>query len=535
MRCTGWRENRSIRRKSEYKPLDCQKFRQQQRQILSELKQPGIPDSEDCENPIDAFLEIRYQERKVQPEEKCDDATFLRRAYLDAIGLLPAEDELQGFLQDTSSDKREKLIDYLLNNRQPYAEHWMTFWNDLLRNDEQTNIDGLRQPITRWLYDSLLSNKPYDQLVMEILNPDPNGPTGFLNGVQWRGRINASQRPVIQAAQSISQVMLATPMKCASCHDHFTKEWKLQDTYGLAAAFSEEGKLEMYRCDKPLGEFAEAGFPFEGLGEISRDADVYTRREQAALMVVSPKNPRFAKTMVNRLWHKLIGVGLFEPVDDLDYGSNYPELLDWLAYDFMAHDYDLKHTLRLIMTSDLYSRKAQQSKSLVDYDPDYAAPKIRRLQSEQFLDGIYRVTEYHPNIQTMNVDVDNTNLRAWRDKKPTLLAMALGRPTREQVTSERVDEATVLQMLEMVNGNTFAELLKNAAQYITSEDSSLPGHAEALVAKLVRRAYSREITADEKKFLLEMLAPNDKGHFATEHLEDVLWVIFMSPEFQFIH
>ena len=78
-------------------------------------------------------------------------------------------------------------------------------------------------------------------------------------------------------------------MKCASCHDHFTKEWKLQDTYGLAAAFSEEGKLEMYRCDKPLGEFAEAGFPFEGLGEISRDADVYTRREQAALMVVSPK------------------------------------------------------------------------------------------------------------------------------------------------------------------------------------------------------------------------------------------------------
>src|SRR5690606_30327157 len=136
--------------------------------------------------------------------EKCDDATFLRRAYLDAIGLLPAEDELQGFLQDTSSDKREKLIDYLLNNRQPYAEHWMTFCNDLLRNDEQTNIDGLRQPVTSWLYVSLLPTKPYDQLLMDILKPDPDGPTGFLDGVQWRGRINARQRPVIQAAQSIS-------------------------------------------------------------------------------------------------------------------------------------------------------------------------------------------------------------------------------------------------------------------------------------------------------------------------------------------
>jgi hypothetical protein len=115
-------------------------------------------------------------------------------------------EQLEQFLHDTGPEKRQKLVDALLADKQGYAEHWMTFWNDLLRNDEQTNIDGLRKPVTPWLYKSLLDNKPLDLFVAELLNPGRDGPDGYLKGVNWRGRVNASQTPPVQAAQNVSQV-----------------------------------------------------------------------------------------------------------------------------------------------------------------------------------------------------------------------------------------------------------------------------------------------------------------------------------------
>src|SRR5205823_11737329 len=134
------------------------------------------------------------------------DPIFARRVYLDVIGLLPTIEQLSRFERDPSPDKRAQLVDALLADKQAYAEHWMTFWNDLLRNDEQTNIDGLRKPITPWLYRSLLENKPIDLLVAELLNPGKEGPDGYLKGVNWRGQINASQTPPVQAAQNVSPV-----------------------------------------------------------------------------------------------------------------------------------------------------------------------------------------------------------------------------------------------------------------------------------------------------------------------------------------
>lgn len=519
-----------------YSVPDWNSFRDHQNTILAELPKPETP-SLDAEsgNPINALLSEWYAKRNITPDECSEDAVFIRRAYLDAIGLLPSVDDLRGFLNDLSPDKRDRLVDSLLLNRQAYAEHWMTFWSDLLRNDEQTNIDGLRQPLTQWLYDSLLSNKPYDVMVMEMLNPAPDGPNGFLNGVQWRGRINASQRPVIQAAQSISQVFLSTPMKCASCHNHFTKQWTLADTYGLAASFSEEGELEMYRCDKPTGEVAKASFPFKELGEIDPNADVYERRNQAAEMVVSPKNPRFARAVVNRLWQRLMGRGLFEPVDDLDNPAIYPELLDWLAYDFMEHGFDLKHTLRLIMTSEAYQSQALTAKSSVVTTPTYAAPSVRRMQSEQFLDAILQVTGYVPKPKLVRASVDNHFIRAWRHRVPSTLATSLGRPNREQTTTVREQEATVLQMLEMVNGEYFTQLLRDASKHMLKGQKDDPVQVESLVNTLFQRAYSREPASEELAMFAGMLKPEEKKKaIDPEVLEDALWILFMNPEFSYI-
>src|SRR5262249_8651310 len=156
-----------------------------------------------------------------------------------------------------------------------------------------------------------------DLLIGELLNPGKHGPDGYLKGVNWRGRGNASQSPPMQAAQNVSPVFLSSSLKCASCHNSFINELKLEQAYGLASFFSPEN-LEMHRCDKPTGKIVAPKFLFAGLGDIPSVADLETRHRAIAEMVTRPKNSRFAKTLVNRLWKRLLGIGLFEPVDDFD-------------------------------------------------------------------------------------------------------------------------------------------------------------------------------------------------------------------------
>src|SRR5262245_38659908 len=205
------------------------------------------------DHPIDRILDAYYAEHKVRPPEPLDDVAFARRVYLDVIGLLPAPDELNAFLGDAAPDKRARLVRRLLDDNRGYAEHWLTFWNDVLRNDYQGTgyIDGGRKQITGWLYKSLLENKPYDQFVRELISPSPES-EGFINGIKWRGNVNASQVRELQFSQNVSQVFFGINMKCASCHDSFIDTWKLDDAYALAAVIADK-QLGIYRCDKPTG------------------------------------------------------------------------------------------------------------------------------------------------------------------------------------------------------------------------------------------------------------------------------------------
>src|SRR5262249_3812033 len=181
---------------------------------------------------------------------------------------------------------------------------------------------------------------------------------------------------------------------------------------------------------------------------ITADADQSTRHQAVAQMVTRPKDPRFAKTIVNRFWKRLLGRGLFEPVDNFDNNPEHSELLEWLAYDFMSHDYDAKHTLRQILLSRVYQLPVARPQPLkVKEVPVLVGPVERRLTSEQYLDAIAQVTGYWPKTALMKVAVPDPHIRAWRHKKPDALATALGRPNREQVCTERNQESTVLQAL----------------------------------------------------------------------------------------
>jgi hypothetical protein len=423
-----------------------------------------------AENPVDRFINAYFKKNQIQPPKLVGDGLFARRVAFDIAGYPLTPEELQAFEAEKTPDKRQRLIDKLLENRQAYAENWITYWNDLLRNDEGVIYHGERKSITQWLFNALTKNQPFDQMVRDLLDPGTNAPSeGFLTGVTWRGVISASQTAPMQAAQNAAQVFLGINIKCAACHDSFINRWKLQDTYGLANMFAEE-RLELVRCDVPLGTKAEVKFPYLQT-KVSFGEELASRRKAAADWFVHPDNGRFARTIVNRYWKQLLGRGIVEPADDMDVLPWDEDLLDWLASDFVANGYDLKHLMRRIMTSRAYQFESaiekEQPKSYV-----FRGPRLRRLSAEQFGDTISAVSGSW-RVNSPRMETFATYTREWRLKSDPL-SRALGRPIRDQVYTERSTEATTLQALELTNGPLLSERLERAAKKLVGEWKPAP-------------------------------------------------------------
>jgi hypothetical protein len=223
-----------------------------------------------------------------------------------------------------------------------------------------------------------------------LINPVSDS-EGFSKGIVWRGVVNASQTPQMQAAQNISQVFMGVNLKCASCHDSFINDWTLTDSYGLASVYH-DGPLEIFTCDKPTGKKSAARFIYPELGDIDPTADKPARLERLAEIMTCDKNGRLARTIVNRLWAKCFGRGLVEPVDDMEQPAWNPDLLDWLAEDLTAHHYDLRHTLERILTSQAYQLPAVSLSEQASKDFVFRGPGVRRLTAEQFRDALGQLT-----------------------------------------------------------------------------------------------------------------------------------------------
>ena len=564
---------------AEAQPESTSLWRLRVRRELAQLKPPAPPPA--TGNPVDAFLAAWWKKNGVTPPPLCDDRTYLRRASLDLNGLLPNERELDAFLADRRPDKRERLVGELLANRQAYAEHWMTFWNDLLRNDELQLIEVNRRTITPWLLQSLLDNKPYDEFTAELIGPAINGPVGFIQGVEWKFATSASETPPMQAARSVAQVFQGVNLKCASCHDSFTGPRKLDEAWNMAACFSEK-PLEPQRCDKPTGRTATPKFLFAEVGDVPADLPMEMRREAVAMLVTRPRNPRFAKVIVNRLFRQLFGQGIVETVDDLDGQTGFcPELLDYLAFDLMKHDYDLKRTLRLLATSKAYqsvavhgsvanktrdegesliapprakvtqgdspilapqdnitvgSQKSGQSPApqKLGQSP-FAGPRRKRMTAEQFADALATVTGYWPKPELVPAEQAAEAPRAWRHRTPDALATALGRPSRDVINSLRPEAATVLQSLELINGEVLQERLTKGAERLLAGPLGREPDINKVVNTICRRAYSRDATpAEIEQGRMLLGTPQDGPAKRRAGWEDFLWLIVVRGEFQYI-
>ncbi|HUY89853.1 MAG TPA: DUF1549 domain-containing protein [Pirellulales bacterium] len=367
-------------------------------------RRPDLPPAVDGRtNPVDRIIDAYLAERKLPRPEAVDDGAFARRAYLDLIGLLPTPEELQAFVDDrgsnnSGSDKRTRLVQELLARDVDYAEHWLTFWNDLLRNDYTGAgfITGGRKQISKWLYEALVTNKPYDQFARELIAPPTPESAGFGEGIRWRGDVSAGQTVEIQFAQSVGQALLGINLKCASCHDSFIDRWKLEESYGLAAVFATR-PLEIHRCDKPIGKQAVAGWLFPELGQVDPAAPQPERLKQLAALMTHPENGRFTRTIVNRLWQRLMGRGIVHPVDAMQSEPWSADLLDELAVYLADSGYDLKQTIELIATSQAYQSQVEAAPQGADEQSYvYRGPRGKRMTAEQFVDAVWQLTGQAP-------------------------------------------------------------------------------------------------------------------------------------------
>ena len=355
---------------------------------------PAAVDGRD--HPVDRLMDAYLKKQNLPRAEPASDSTFLRRAHLDLIGLLPSQEEVEAFLKEASPDKRARLVKSLLARDVDYTEHWLTFWNDLLRNDYGGTgfITGGRKQISKWLYEALVTNKPFDQFARELIAPPSDESRGFIDGIKWRGEVSAGQTVEIQFAQSLGQSFLGINLKCASCHDSFIDRWKLDEAYGLAAIYAEQ-PLEVHRCDKPVGRTAQAAWLFPELGNVDPQAPRAKRLGQLAALMTHPENGRFTRTLVNRLWHRLMGHGIVHPLDAMQSEPWSTDLLDYLAHHFQQNGYDLKKTLEHIATSQTYQAR---SEILSDADSAFAfkGPRAKRLSAEQFVDAVWQLTGTAP-------------------------------------------------------------------------------------------------------------------------------------------
>ena len=533
-------------------------------------RRPVLPAPADGrEHPIDRLLDHYFVEQNVPRPRPLGDAQFLRRVYYDLVGLPPPPAKLAEFLADGSSDKRAVVVEELLDNREAYATHWLTFWNDLLRNaySGPGYLEGGRRQITGWLYQSLYDNAPYDQFVRELISPTAES-AGFISGIKWRGDVNASQTPEIQFAQNVSQVFLGINMKCASCHDSFVDHWTLAETYNLAGIYA-ESPLELHRCDQPTGNFAAAAWIFPELGEIDAEAPQKVRLTQLAGLMTHPQNGRLQRTIVNRLWHRLMGRGIVHPVDAMHAEPWSEDLLDFLAVALVDEQYDLKNILQLMVTSEAYQSEAV----VLEAEPPaeqyvFSGPIAKRLTAEQFLDSIRSITETWPApddkafitedsdpqgdhngaegqlsavIMVLDPDLPPPSSAAEVEdviaKHPLLMRAALsradalqsslGRPNREQVVTSRPTQFTTLEAITLSNAPPFAKLLTRGAENVSARHHESP---EKLVKWLIRAALAREATASEVELAQKMLGQQ----MTRQTTEDLLWTVFMLPEFHFI-
>lgn len=502
-------------------------------------------------NFIDERVFAKLRALKLAPAETCSDQVFLRRAYLDLLGLLPTADEARRFAANAAPDKRARLVDELLE-RPEFAEHWALKWSDLLRNEEKQLDQKGVQAFHHWIRRALAENRPLDEFVRELLTG-----RGSTYGHPEANFYRAHRDPITRA-EAVAQVFLGVRLQCAKCHNHPFDRWTQDDYYSWAAAFAgvKYKIVENRRRDENDGhEFdgeqivwldgaATLKDPRHGrnappklLGGDRSPGDIDARFEQLADWLTSPSHPQFAAAQANRVWYHLLGRGLVEPIDDFraTNPASHPELLDDLARHFAESGFDLRDLIRTIMASQTYQRSAEPPRGQTRGEGTFATAVVRRLSAEQLADALDQVLAVPPSYSGYPEGVRAGQLpgvlgarnRRGRLGKPDNFLRLFGKPPRLLVCEcERTTETTMGQALQLIAGPKINDLLTeddNRIGRLLKQGEQPPG----IVSELYWWALSRPPSGEESSAALAVLSSGDPR----SNLEDIAWALLNSKEF----
>ncbi|MCE9605679.1 MAG: DUF1553 domain-containing protein [Planctomycetia bacterium] len=499
-------------------------------------------------NFIDELAATKFREVGIEPSGLCDDATFVRRAYLDAIGSLPTVEQTQAFLAEKSANKRAELIDALLGltgdptkdvHNNAYAAYWSLKWADLIRSSSANVGEQGMWSLHNWIQDSFRQNKPYDRFVRELVLAKGSiymdGPSNFY-------RIAANPPDM---AETTAQLFLGVRLLCAKCHHHPMEKYAQEDYYSFAAFFARVGT----KNSSEFGLFGrEQVVMVKNTGEVSHPktgkvmkptplegepvAEALDRRQPLADWLVSPKNEYFARNLVNRYMGYLMGRGLVEPIDDMratNPSTNRP-LLDALAQNFISSGFDIKQLMRTVMNSRLYQLDSQPTPANAADDRFYSHYEVKRIGAESLLDSIDYVTGSQTKFKNMPLGTKAIELPD--SNYPDYFLATFGKPRRVSVCEcERVADENLAQALHTLNGDILATKISDQKGRLANMLKAKKPYAEIMenlyLAALARKPTEKELSTLEK-LLKESKDP-------TMFYEDVVWSLCNSKQFLFVH
>ncbi|HEY7153356.1 MAG TPA: DUF1549 and DUF1553 domain-containing protein [Gemmataceae bacterium] len=507
---------------------------------------------------IDRYLAEGWDANKIQPAAPASDAEFVRRVYLDVAGRIPAAAEVRQFLDDKRPDKRQRLVEQLLDGPR-YVTHFTNVWRALMLPETTSSfqVQFLAGGFEAWLRAKLQQNTPYDAMVRELLTTPMNGqqrnPFGQQNGAPSPIAFYFAKdvKPENLAA-AMSRLFLGVKIECAQCHNHPSAEWKREQFWGLAAFFAglqRQGQGDFVGAGREAADRRELTIP--GTDRVVQAAFLdgkepkwkYNTSARATLAdwMTSKDNPYFARAAVNRLWGYFFGTGIVDPVDEMVGGENapsHPELLDELARQFAEHNFDLKFLIRAITASRAYQLSSVTTHKSQEDAQQFARMPLRGLSAEQLFDSIAQATGYQ--------EQGNNNPR-FKFGNQGVRGRFLTQFTNQSDKATEV-QTSILQALSMMNGQVTAAAtdLERSETLSALLDAPFMDTTER-VETLYLVTLARKPTPQELSRTVAYVesggsagdapepASADKDKHYKQALADVFWVLLNSGEFFLNH
>lgn len=489
-------------------------------------------------NYIDDLVLDKLKKLNIAPSGECDDSTFIRRAFLDAAGILPSAEEVETFLADKSPAKRTALIDKLIA-RDEFVDYWAYKWSDLLLVSSKRLNSTAMWTFYDWIRESVKQDKPWDQFANEIFTSSGSS--------RENGALNyfVLHKDPIDLAETSTEAFLGQRITCARCHNHPLEKWTQKQYYEMVNLFtrvgikngSEPGENVVFaktsgdimhpRLLKPLDPT-----PLDGKS-IPLDSPI-DRRIAFDQWLTSPSNPYFARSLVNRVWANFMGRGIINPVDDTratNPASN-EDLIAALTKDFVEHHYDVDYLIRTIMNSGVYQLSAESNATNQNDNVFYSKYIIKRLPAEVILDAYSQVTGVptpYPGYPagTRALQLPDTQVKSQ-------FLTVFGRPARNVCdVAERSFDPTIAQALHVINGDTLNKKLSATDGYVALFQK-LGLSDSRILEHVYLTAFSRYPSETEKTALLAALSKS-RATGREQALEDMLWSLLTSKEFLFNH